>query len=185
MATGTDNSKDSLGTELAQALQGQSPAEGETPQDGFGEVDRRMMQMALDLAKKAARRGEVPVGAVLVDETGRVIGAGFNQSIGQNDPTAHAEMLAIRQAAAALGNYRLTGTTLYVSLEPCAMCSGALVWARVKKVVFAAPDPKAGALGGGLDILAAGGINHRPEVAGGLLAGESAAILRDFFAARR
>ena len=148
-------------------------------------MDHRFMKMALALARRAARAGEVPVGAVLVDETGRVLGAGYNQTIAQNDPTAHAEMLAIRQAAAALGNYRLIGTTLYVSLEPCAMCSGALVWARVKKVVFAAPDPKAGALGGGLDIMAAERINHRPEVAGGLMAEESAAILRDFFAARR
>ena len=112
------------GRELARALNGQNQAGPETGSDGFGEMDHRFMRMALGLARRAARQGEVPVGAVLVNETGRVLGAGYNQSITQNDPTAHAEMLAIRQAAAALGNYRLIGSTLYVSLEPCAMCSG-------------------------------------------------------------
>lgn len=143
------------------------------------------MRRALALARRAARLGEVPVGAVLVDEVGRLMAAEHNRSIIACDPTAHAEVLCLRTAAAALGNYRLTGTTLYVSLEPCPMCAGALVWARVRRVVFAALDPKAGALGSLLDLAAQPGLNHRPLVQGGLLADESAEILKGFFASRR
>ncbi len=142
------------------------------------------MQLALALARRAARRGEVPVGAVLVDAAGRVLAAEHNRSIAACDPTAHAEMLCLRRGAAALGNYRLTGTRLYVTLEPCPMCAGALVWARVERVVFGARDEKAGALGSVMD-LSRQPLNHRPRVEGGLLAAESAELLRGFFAERR
>ncbi len=142
------------------------------------------MRLALALARRAARRGEVPVGAVLVDPAGRVLAAEHNRSLSACDPTAHAEMLCLRRGAAALGNYRLTGTRLYVTLEPCPMCAGALVWARVEGVVFGARDPKAGALGSVLD-LSRQPLNHRPRVQGGLLAAESAGLLRAFFAKRR
>lgn len=142
------------------------------------------MRLALALARRAARRGEVPVGAVLVDAAGRVLAAEHNRSIASCDPTAHAEMLCLRRGAAALGNYRLTGTRLYVTLEPCPMCAGAVVWARVERVVFGARDQKAGALGSVMD-LSRQPLNHRPRVEGGLLAGESAELLRGFFAARR
>jgi len=143
------------------------------------------MRLALALARRAARRGEVPVGAVLLDATGRVLAAEHNRTVTHCDPTAHAEMLCLRKAASALGNYRLAGVTLYVSLEPCPMCAGALIWARVGRVVFAASDPKAGALGSVVDLSRQPGLNHRPVVQGGLLAAESAAILQDFFAGRR
>ena len=143
------------------------------------------MRRALGLAKRAAEQGEVPVGAVLVDEAGRLLAAEYNRTITSCDPTAHAEVLAMRKAALAMGNYRLSGATLYVSLEPCPMCAGAVVWARVKRVVFGAPDPKAGAYGSLMDLSAQAGLNHHPEVVGGLLAEESAAILKEFFAERR
>ncbi len=143
------------------------------------------MQRALALAKRASRRGEVPVGAVVVDEAGRTLAAEHNRSRMLCDPTAHAEMLALRKAAAARGNYRLTGVTMYVSLEPCPMCAGALVWARVRRLVFGAWDPKAGALGSVMDLAAQKEFNHHPLVEGGLLAEESAEILRSFFAERR
>ncbi len=148
-------------------------------------ADLRHMQHALALARRASRLGEVPVGAVLVDEVGRLMAAEHNRSILACDPTAHAEVLCLRAAAAAMGNYRLTGSTLYVSLEPCPMCAGALVWARVRRVVFGATDPRAGALGSVLDLAGQPELNHRPLVRGGLLAEDSAAILRAFFASRR
>lgn len=143
------------------------------------------MEKALALARRAGRRGEVPVGAVLVDETGRLLAADHNRSITACDPTAHAEMLCLRAAAATTGNYRLNGTTLYVTLEPCPMCAGALIWARVRRVVFGAADPKAGALGSVMDLSRQPELNHCPLVLGGLLAEESAEILRGFFAERR
>lgn len=143
------------------------------------------MQKALTLAKRAGKLGEVPVGALLVDETGRLMGSGYNRSIAASDPTAHAEMNAMRQAAAATGNYRLTGSTLYVTLEPCPMCAGALVWARIKRVVFGAYDPKAGALGSTMDLAALTSLNHHPEILGGLMADECAQLLKEFFAKRR
>lgn len=148
-------------------------------------VDRGHMEFALRLARRAARMGEVPIGAVLVDPAGRIIAATGNRTITNIDPTAHAEMLAMRQAAKAMGNYRLTGTTLYVTLEPCPMCAGAIVWARVKRVVYAAPDPKAGALGSVMNLAAEQSLNHRPIVDDGVLADQAAALLKEFFASRR
>lgn len=143
------------------------------------------MRRALALARRAGRWGEVPVGAVVVDEAGKTLAAEHNRSLSSCDPTAHAEILALRQAASAMGNYRLGGVTMYVSLEPCPMCAGALVWARVKRLVFGAWDPKAGALGSVVDLASQPELNHHPMVEGGLLAEESAALLKDFFAKRR
>jgi len=154
-------------------------------QPGFSQADAEHMLGALELARAAAAQGEVPVGAVLVGPAGEVVAQAGNATIAQGDPTAHAEMLCLRQGARALGNYRLTGCTLYVSLEPCAMCAGAVVWARLERVVFAAYDPKAGAYGSALDLGQVASLNHQPVVQGGLLADEAAEILREFFAARR
>jgi len=146
-------------------------------------TDMAWMHRALVLAAEAGEREEVPVGAVLVRE-GAELGAGANAVIAAHDPTAHAEIVALRCAAATAGNYRLPGGTLYSTLEPCAMCVGALVQARVARVVYAAPDPKAGALGSVFD-LNTGALNHRFVVASGLLADESMALLQQFFRARR
>ncbi|MCB2191937.1 MAG: tRNA adenosine(34) deaminase TadA [Deltaproteobacteria bacterium] len=151
----------------------------------FSQRDAEHMRRALELARQAAAQGEVPVGAVLVDPAGEELAQAGNATIAQGDPTAHAEMLCLRQGARTLGNYRLGGCTLYVSLEPCAMCAGAVVWARLERVVFAAYDPKAGAYGSALDLGAVASLNHQPIVLGGLLAEEAADILREFFAARR
>ena len=146
--------------------------------------DRYWMEQALDLARRAAAAGEVPVGAVLVrGET--LLGAGWNQPIGTCDPTAHAEVLALRAAAARVGNYRLVDSTLYVTLEPCPMCAGALVQARVARVVFGAVDPRAGAAGTVFNVLQSTALNHRAEVTGGVLAEGCGTLLRDFFRARR
>ena len=142
------------------------------------------MREALAQAAKAAAAGEVPVGAVVVSE-GRVIARGYNQPIGASDPTAHAEIVALRQAAAALRNYRLPGCELYVTLEPCAMCVGALVHARLARVVFGARDPKTGACGSIVDLPAIAHWNHHGRFEGGVLAEECAAVLRRFFAERR
>ncbi len=151
----------------------------------LGERDRHFMAEALALARFAARKGEVPVGAVLVLD-GEVIGRGWNQPITTSDPTAHAEIVAVRDAARAVGNYRLPGTTLYVTLEPCAMCAGALVHARVQRVVFGALDPKGGAAGSVFDLLPSDErFNHRVAVDGGVLAEEGGELLRAFFGARR
>lgn len=147
--------------------------------------DLRHMQRALELAEAAARAGEVPVGAVLVAPDGTVLGAAGNAPIGQNDPSAHAEMLALREAARRVSNYRLPGTTLYVTLEPCPMCAGAIVHARVARLVFAAADPKTGACGSVFDLVRSERLNHRVTVESGLLERESAALLKAFFAARR
>jgi tRNA(adenine34) deaminase len=142
------------------------------------------MELALEEARKAEEHGDVPIGAVVL--RGReVLGAAGNERELRGDPTAHAEVLAIRAAAAQLGGWRLAETTLYVTLEPCAMCAGAIVLARIPTVVFAAPDPKAGAAGSVLDVLAEPALNHRPQVFPGVRADESAALLRQFFAARR
>ena len=148
------------------------------------ESDPAFMREALALAREAAALGEVPVGAVLVRE-GKVIGRGFNAPIAGHDPTAHAEMRALRGAAAALGNYRLPDCTLYVTLEPCAMCAGAIQHARLARLVYAAADPKTGACGSVIDLFADARLNHHTAVTPGVLAGESAALLRGFFAARR
>ena len=142
------------------------------------------MQAALALARQAEAAGEVPVGAVLVKD-GTVVASGWNHPIGAHDPTAHAEVVALRAAAQALGNYRLTDTTLYVTLEPCAMCAGAMVHARVKRLVYGAADPKTGAAGSVFDLVRAQALNHQLEVQGGVLAEECGALLRAFFAQRR
>ncbi len=148
------------------------------------EPDLRYMQRALELARRGAARGEVPVGAVLVHD-GRIVGEGFNRPICSHDPTGHAEMIALREGAETLGNYRLGGTTLYVTLEPCIMCAGAIVHARVSRLVFGAADPKGGAAGSVFDLFASSRINHRVKVEGGLLAAECGEVLREFFRARR
>jgi len=148
------------------------------------ESDTALMRRALELAREAADGGEVPVGAVLVMD-GKITGEGRNRPIGANDPTAHAEMGALRDAGRRLGNYRLTGSTLYVTLEPCVMCAGALVHARVARLVYGAADPKTGAAGSVFDVLGDPRHNHRIEISGGVLADECSALLRDFFRARR
>ncbi|MGV6857502.1 MAG: tRNA adenosine(34) deaminase TadA [bacterium] len=150
----------------------------------FSAEDMRWMQRALELACRAEAEGEVPVGAVVVKD-GEVVGEGWNQPIGRSDPSAHAEFSAIRQAAARLKNYRLPGTTLYVTLEPCTMCSGCMIHARIERVVYAAPDPRTGAAGSMFSVLLDERHNHRVDVQGGLMAEESATLLRDFFRARR
>lgn len=147
-------------------------------------TDAQWMRHALDLARRAADEGEVPVGAVVVLDD-RCIGEGWNRPIGSNDPSAHAEIEALRAAAAAVGNYRLPGATLYVTLEPCIMCAGAIVHARVDTVVYGAADPKAGAAGSLFSLLDSEQLNHRAVVRGGVLADECGALLRDFFSARR
>ncbi len=144
------------------------------------------MRMALDLAQAAADAGEVPVGAVVVDEaTGSVVSVGANGPIGGLDPTAHAEIEAIRAAALATGNYRLTGLTLYVTLEPCAMCAGAISHARIGRVVWAADDPKGGAVIHGPRLFEQPTLHSRPVTEGGLMADEAASLLRGFFRERR
>jgi tRNA(adenine34) deaminase len=142
------------------------------------------MRRALALARRAEAAGEVPVGAVVV-QNGEVIGEGWNQPIRAHDPSAHAEMVAMRAAAAHLRNYRLPGTTLYVTLEPCAMCAGAIVQARVGRVVFGAADPKAGAAGSVFQLLDSTALNHRPEITSGVLGEECGRLLKDFFRLRR
>jgi tRNA(adenine34) deaminase len=146
--------------------------------------DEYFMRLALREAERALEQGDVPIGCV-VAQHGEVIAAAPNERELRGDPTAHAEVLALREAAKAVGGWRLLDTVAYVTLEPCAMCSGALVLARVPRVVYGTTDPKAGAAGSVLDVLAEPELNHRPVVAGGLLAGESAALLREFFATRR
>jgi tRNA(adenine34) deaminase len=146
--------------------------------------DEQWMQEALALARKAEAEGEVPVGAVVVKD-GEIIGRGWNHPIGAHDPTAHAEIIALRAAAQTLENYRLTDSTLYVTLEPCAMCAGAMVHARVGRLVFGATDPKAGAAGSVFNLVRASALNHRLEVTGGVLAEECAGQLKRFFAQRR
>ncbi|MEW6353033.1 MAG: tRNA adenosine(34) deaminase TadA [Pseudomonadota bacterium] len=146
--------------------------------------DEHWMRHAIVLAARAQEEGEVPVGAVLVlgDE---VVGEGWNRPIAAHDPTAHAEIMALRAGASMLGNYRLNDTTLYVTLEPCVMCAGAMVHARIKRLVFGAHDPKAGAVTSVFNILDSNKLNHRVEYAGGILAEECGALLSSFFKARR
>lgn len=154
------------------------------PDESVEAEHRRLMGLAIERAREAERHGDVPIGAVVARE-GEVLAAAGNERELRCDPTAHAEILAIRAAAEALGGWRLPGTTLYVTLEPCAMCAGAIVLARVPTVVFGAPDPKAGAAGSVLDVLAEPALNHRPQVLGGVMEPECAALLRGFFAKRR
>jgi tRNA(adenine34) deaminase len=148
------------------------------------ELDQKYMRMAIEQAQLAAQSGEVPVGAVLVKD-GQVISKAFNKPIANHDPSAHAEMLALREAALAEENYRIPGSTLYVTLEPCAMCSGAMLHARIDRVVYGAPDPKTGAAGSVLDIFASKQINHQTSVEGGIMSEECGQLLRDFFKGRR
>ena len=147
-------------------------------------TDAEWMALALDLAREAADHGDVPVGAVIVRD-GEVVASAGNRREADRDPTAHAELLAIQEAAAVMGGWRLPGATLYVTLEPCAMCAGAIVLARIPRVVFGATDPKAGAAGSLIDVLGEPGLNHRPEVESGVLEEECGAVLSEFFAARR
>jgi len=146
--------------------------------------DEYFMRLALREAQLALEHGDVPIGAVVVHD-GEIIGAGRNERELRQDPTAHAEVLALREASRALGSWRVLDSVLYVTLEPCAMCAGAIVLARVPRVVFGTTDPKAGAAGSVLDILAEPRLNHRPVVAGGLLAADCAMLLTDFFGSRR
>jgi tRNA(adenine34) deaminase len=142
------------------------------------------MRRALELAAQAQAAGEVPVGAVIV-KNGAIVAEGYNRPIGTHDPTAHAEIIAMRTAGQALGSYRLLDTTLYVTLEPCAMCAGAMIHARIKQLVFGAADPRAGAAGSIFNIARHEALNHRMEITGGVLAEECGAVLRNFFIARR
>ena len=146
--------------------------------------DEIFMREALALARQAGELGEVPVGAVVV-QGGEVVGRGFNAPISRHDPSAHAEMVALRDAAQRLGNYRLPGCDLYVTLEPCTMCCGAIFHARIARVVFGARGPKTGAAGSALDLFSLAQINHHATVEGGVLADECGALLSGFFAARR
>jgi tRNA(adenine34) deaminase len=146
--------------------------------------DTVAMEAALEEARKAGQAGEVPIGAAVV-ANGHFIGFGQNRVLRDNDPTAHAEIVALRAAASVVGNYRLTGTVLYVTLEPCAMCAGAIIHARIDRLVFAAPDPKAGACGSVLTVINHPGLNHEVEVEQGILATECGELLRSFFRERR
>ena len=148
------------------------------------EDDLRFMSEALMLARSGAEHDEVPVGAVVVVD-GQIVGRGFNQPIGKHDPTAHAEVMALRDAAAQLGNYRLPGATLYVTVEPCAMCAGAIQHARIGRVVYGTKEPKTGACGSVVDLFAEVRLNHHAAVEGGLMAEESAALIASFFQRRR
>ena len=147
-------------------------------------TDDDWMAQALELARDAARRGEVPVGALLVRDDA-VLGRGGNAPIAHNDPTSHAEIVALREAGRALGNYRLPGCTLYVTLEPCAMCAGAILHARLARLVYGARDPKTGACGSVVDLFAEPRLNHHTRVTGGVAADACASLLSEFFAARR
>ena len=151
---------------------------------GKATSDERWMRRALDLAERARSEGEVPVGAVLVMDDD-CIGEGWNRSISTHDPTAHAEIEALRAAAARLENYRLPGATLYVTLEPCAMCAGAIILARIKRLVYAAADPRTGAAGSVFNILQSTQLNHRVELVSGILEQEAATLLQTFFRERR
>lgn len=159
-------------------------APGQSDVGNAAAAHERAMDLALEQARRAETHGDVPIGAVILRD-GELLAAAGNERELRHDPTAHAEIIAIRAAAAALGGWRLPGTTLYVTLEPCAMCAGAIVLARIPTVVIGTPDPKAGAAGSILDVLAEPALNHRPEVVTGVREEESAGLLRDFFKARR
>lgn len=147
-------------------------------------ADHDFMQQAFELAQYAEQQGEVPVGAVVVFQN-QIIGKGWNQPITRHDPTAHAEIIALREAAALLGNYRLLDCSLYVTLEPCAMCAGAMVHARIKRLVYGAPDPRTGAAGSVFNLTDLPCLNHRIQVEPGLMQAESRLLLQAFFAKRR
>lgn len=148
------------------------------------EIDNKFMQEAIASAKQAEMQGEVPVGAVVVYE-GKLIATGHNQPIARHDPTAHAEIAALRAAAEVLGNYRLPGCTLYVTLEPCAMCAGAMLHARLARVVYGATDPKTGACGSVINLFTEEKLNHHTTITGGVMGEECGQLLRDFFVKRR
>jgi tRNA(adenine34) deaminase len=150
----------------------------------MSDLDLLFMSRALELAREAERAGELPVGAVIVKD-GEIVAEGWNRPISTSDPTAHAEMVAIRAAGQKLNTYRLLDTTLYVTLEPCAMCAGAMVHARIKRLVFAASDPRAGAAGSVFNVVRHDALNHRIQCESGVLADECSAMLRGFFIARR
>jgi len=158
--------------------------EAQAPYDAVDAEAERWMREAIELARHAQARGEVPVGAVIV-HAGGIVGRGGNAPIAGNDPTAHAEIAALRDAARARGNYRLPDCDLYVTLEPCLMCAGAIMHARIRRLVFGARDPKTGACGSVVDVFADGRLNHHTRVIAGMLAAECAALLSTFFAARR
>ena len=160
------------------------PSSGEVMSERFFPRDEYFMRLALREAEQALEHEDVPIGALVVRE-GEVIAAGHNEREVRQDPTAHAEIIALREAARAVGAWRVLESVIYVTLEPCTMCAGAIVLARVGRVVYGAPDPKAGAAGSVLDVLGEARLNHRPEVAGGLLAAECGALLSEFFASRR
>jgi tRNA(adenine34) deaminase len=155
-----------------------------TDKTEFAPQDEHWMAESLQLAVRAGNDEEVPVGALVVKD-GRVVGRGWNQNIGLHDPTAHAEILAMREAGITLGNHRLSGCSLYVTLEPCPMCVGAMIHARLERVIFGASDPKTGAAGGRLDLLGHSMHNHAAKISGGCLASECSSILTDFFRQRR
>ena len=155
------------------------------PTAAAGGPDGRLMRVALGAAREAAARGEVPVGACLVSEDGRVLAVAGNRTRSDCDPTAHAEVVSLREAALKVGNYRLTGTTMYATVEPCAMCAGALVQARVRRLVYGAADPKAGAVESVFRVCDSGSLNHRMELRPGVLEGESRRLMQEFFRARR
>jgi tRNA(adenine34) deaminase len=159
-------------------------AQKATVSDRFFPLDEHFMRLAIREAELALAHDDVPVGALVVRD-GEVIGAGHNERELRNDPTAHAEMIALREASRALGSWRVLDSVLYVTLEPCAMCAGAMVLARVPRVIYGAPDPKAGAAGSVIDVLGEPRFNHRPDVAGGLLAADCGALLTGFFGSRR
>lgn len=148
------------------------------------ENDELFMQEALRSAQRALDSGEVPVGAVVVHE-GKVVGRGFNRNLSDSDPTAHAEIVALREAGAAIGNHRLPGCDLFVTIEPCAMCAGAIVHARIRSLVYGAEDPKAGAVHSAMHVLNHPALNHQVDIRRGVLAGKCAELLQDFFRARR
>ena len=152
--------------------------------DTLASQDDTWMGEALLLARRAGDEGEVPVGAVIVRE-GEIVGRGWNRNIGLHDPSAHAEIMAMREAGIELGNYRLNGCNLYVTLEPCSMCAGAMIHARLDRIVFGADDPKTGTAGGKFDLLGNPAHNHAPVINGGCLAAECSVLLKDFFRQRR
>lgn len=155
-----------------------------TPISMHPEDDVTWMELALEQARKAAAAGEVPVGALVIKD-GKIVGLGHNRNLLEGDPTAHAEIVALRQAAAQLGNHRLGGCTVYATIEPCSMCAGALIHARVSRLVYGASDPKAGAAGSVLQVLNHPGLNHKMEITPGVLAGKCAELLQDFFRRKR
>ena len=157
----------------------------ETNEAPFSTEDKEFLTLALEQARLAAEAGEVPVGAVFISAEGAILAVGENRVIRDNDPTAHAEIIAIRAAGAALKNYRLEGCTLYVTLEPCAMCAGAMIHARIARLIFAASDPKAGAAGSVLAVINHPHLNHHIEVIHGEMAEECGDLLREFFRVRR